>query len=97
MSAPAAIVVSKLFYPESKDIDNKKKWDDIKNLPRSAAGNVFEVISEGATSIAKCISAIITNLIAFVSIFHFLDAIIQWLFILVGIKNAGFKVILKNQ
>jgi nucleoside permease NupC len=96
MSAPAAIVVSKLFCPESTVIDYKKSWDEVKNLPKSSATNVFEVISEGSTSIAKCISAIICNLIGFVSIFYFLDALIRWLFILVGVNNAGSKVFLLN-
>lgn len=54
--------------------------------------NVFEAISSGAIEMIKPIGAILANLIAFVSIFAFLDAICVWLFSMLELENFGLAV-----
>ena len=60
----------------------------------SNSTNIFEIISEGAISIVKCIASIISCVIAFVSLFRFADSIVGWLLALVNVKNGGFMVII---
>jgi nucleoside permease NupC len=108
MSAPAALAIAKVMYPETKK--TKADWTTIKNLPKrlvcsskfvsiycnlvffSEATNVFEVISTGAVSILKCAAAIISTVLAFVAIFNFIDAIIAWFLGMLDIQNAGLSV-----
>ena len=111
MSAPAALAIAKLIYPEtkktkadSKAIQNFPKRyhcvnlllnDQIKLIILSGATHIFEVISVGATSMVKAVGAIVSNLISFVAIFSFLDATIAWFLSMLGLQNAGFSLVLK--
>lgn len=56
------------------------------------AKNIFEAISIGATNVIKPIAGIITNLIAFIAIFAFIDSTVIWVFSLVGVENFGITV-----
>jgi nucleoside permease NupC len=56
--------------------------------------NVFEAISVGAIDMIKVIGAILANLIAFISIFTFLDNICIWLFKKILIDQFGLASIL---
>ena len=54
--------------------------------------NVFDAISTGAIDMIGPIAAIVSNLIAFVSIFSFLDAICRWVFGMLLLKDFGLAV-----
>jgi nucleoside permease NupC len=54
--------------------------------------NVFDAISSGAIDMAGPIAAIVSNVIAFVSIFSFLDAICRWVFGMLLLKNFELAV-----
>ena len=43
----------------------------------------------------KAVGAIVSNLISFVAIFSFLDALIAWFLSMLGLENAGFSLVLK--
>ena len=46
----------------------------------------------GATSMVKSVSAIVASVIAFMSVFSFFDAIVQWLFAQITLENFGIAV-----
>jgi hypothetical protein len=49
-------------------------------------------ISEGASNVVGPIGGIISNLIAFVAFFAFVDAIFIWCFSMLGLESFGLTV-----
>ena len=68
MSAPAALVIAKIMYPESKDVDNSKTFNLTSNLNEHVEGNVLESLGNGATEGLKLAANIAAMLIAFVAL-----------------------------
>lgn len=58
----------------------------------SEDSNVMDAACKGANFGFQLIGAIISNIIAFVSLVAFLNAIISWLGHLVGFENLSFEV-----
>ena len=54
--------------------------------------NIFEAISSGAVEMIHAVGAILANLIAFVAIFAFLDAVCVWFFGMLSLQNFGLAV-----
>lgn len=93
MSAPASLAIAKTIFPETRK--TKADWNAIKNIKTKKVNNVFEAISTGAIEMIKPVGAIVANLIAFVSIFAFLDAICVWIFAFINLQNFGLASILQ--
>ncbi|XP_064599264.1 sodium/nucleoside cotransporter 2-like [Liolophura sinensis] len=91
MSGPAALALSKLSFPETEQSQTKSK-KDVK-LPRGQQRNVVEAASEGAANAVKLIAYIVVNIIAFLSILEFINAILTYLGNNVGIHNLSFQMI----
>ena len=68
MSAPAALVISKIMYPASKDANNNQTIDLTSNLNEPIEGNVLESLGNGATEGLKLAANIAAMLIAFVAL-----------------------------
>ena len=70
MSAPAALVIAKIIYPESKEINISKNPDLTSNLnePAVEEGNVLESLGNGATEGLKLAANIAAMLIAFIAL-----------------------------
>jgi len=76
MSAPAALAISKIVYPETIKVDDSKIDKlDIGYKPT----NLFEAISIGASQSISLIANIIVNLIVFLAIIEFLNAVCLFL------------------
>ncbi|GFO44651.1 sodium/nucleoside cotransporter [Plakobranchus ocellatus] len=91
MSAPAALAISKLTYPEiDEPITTSEDYD---KLEKKEECNVIEAACNGATVSAKIIASIIVNLIAFLSLLKFVNATLIWLGERVGKKNFTFQYI----
>lgn len=69
MSAPAALVIAKIMYPESEEI-NKEETDTklSSNLNEPVEGNALEALGNGATDGLKLAANIAAMLIAFVAL-----------------------------
>ncbi|RNA39663.1 solute carrier family 28 member 3 [Brachionus plicatilis] len=93
MSAPASLAIAKTLFPETKK--THADWEAIRNVKTKKLNNVFEAISTGAIDMIKPIGAILANLIAFVSIFSFLDAVCMWFFGMLNLENFGLASILQ--
>ena len=68
MSAPAALVIAKIMYPESKKRNDFETTDLTSNLNEPVEGNVLESLGNGATEGLKLAANIAAMLIAFVAL-----------------------------
>ncbi|EDV25380.1 uncharacterized protein TRIADDRAFT_24504 [Trichoplax adhaerens] len=93
MSAPAALAISKLMYPElEKDIENLDGDLDI-NIADSTEGNIIEAASGGASASIPLVANIAANIIAFLSALKFLNAVLGWLGAMVNYPQLSFEII----
>ncbi len=69
MSAPAALVIAKIMYPESERENNNEQFTELSsNLNEPVEGNVLESLGNGATEGLKLAANIAAMLIAFVAL-----------------------------
>lgn len=73
MAAPAALAVSKLFYPETEK--SKTTIDDIK-IEKGTEANVLDAAAQGASNAIMLVLNIVASLIAFLAFVEFLNTII---------------------
>ncbi|KAL3875135.1 hypothetical protein ACJMK2_038063 [Sinanodonta woodiana] len=85
MSAPAALAMSKLFYPETKK--SKSRAEDVYNMEKTAERNIIEAAANGASVSIKLVANIAVNLIAFIAILGFVNATLAWMGRRVGLLN----------
>ncbi|KAM6181635.1 sodium/nucleoside cotransporter 2 [Erethizon dorsatum] len=91
MAAPCALALSKLVYPEVEESKFKSK-EGLK-LPRGKERNILEAASSGATVAVGLVANIAANLIAFLAILAFVNAVLSWMGELVDIHGLTFQVI----
>ncbi|XP_031548619.1 solute carrier family 28 member 3-like isoform X1 [Actinia tenebrosa] len=90
MSAPAALAISKLLYPET---DKPETLDEDIHLPSSGERNVIEAAAKGASTAIALVANIAANLIAFLAFLAFFNAILSWLGSMVGHPEISFEYI----
>ena len=73
MSAPAALVVAKIIYPETEE--SKTKGDLVISIENND-DNVMEALSRGATNGMKLVANVAAMLIAFVAIIAMINALL---------------------
>ncbi|ESP05201.1 hypothetical protein LOTGIDRAFT_103137, partial [Lottia gigantea] len=75
LSAPAALVITKLTFPDRLDDRIEKK--KIPKIPRTGGG-IMDAASSGAVAALMIIGHIIVNVIALVSLLEFINAVLLW-------------------
>ncbi|XP_061179837.1 solute carrier family 28 member 3-like [Saccostrea echinata] len=91
MSAPAALAISKLAYPETEK--PKVKGNDFDKMGKSKDRNVIEAISSGASNSVKVVAAIAVNVMAFLCVLEFVNMTLTWFGDRVGIESLSFQLI----
>ncbi|XP_038660778.1 solute carrier family 28 member 3-like isoform X2 [Scyliorhinus canicula] len=91
MSAPAALAVSKLFWPET-EIPRISTKSNIK-LDRGEAMNIIEAACLGAFTSVALVANIAVNLIAFLALLAFLNAVLSWLGNMFNEPGLSFELI----
>ncbi|CAL8355856.1 unnamed protein product [Lota lota] len=91
MAAPCALAISKLLYPETEESKTKTE-EDIK-VSSGDERNVLEAASNGASMCIGLVANIAVNLIAFLAILEFINAILRWLGGMVGYPSISFQLI----
>lgn len=91
MSAPAAIAISKLSYPETEESTTKTQKDV--EVEQSSETNVMEAAANGAGIAGKTAMAVVVNMLAFVSMLGFVNATLAWFGNRVGIVQLSFQKI----
>ncbi len=76
MSAPAAILISKIIVPE---VETPVTSGTLHITSEKSAGNLIEAIGDGATDGMKLLLNIAAMLLAFVSIFAMVNAGLSWM------------------
>jgi len=76
MSAPAALAVSKLSYPELGK--PKTTGEAVKSMQKGDERNVIEAASNGASNAISLVANIAANLIAFLALLEFVNTTLAW-------------------
>uniref|UniRef100_A0A8C9Q3S0 Sodium/nucleoside cotransporter n=1 Tax=Spermophilus dauricus TaxID=99837 RepID=A0A8C9Q3S0_SPEDA len=91
MAAPCALALSKLVYPEVEE--SKFKSVEGMKLPHGKEKNILEAASNGATDAIGLVANVAANLIAFLAVLAFINAVLSWLGEMVDIHGLTFQVI----
>lgn len=91
MSAPAALAMAKLSYPEVERSKSSRK--DFFKMGKSPHRNIIEAASAGAASSVKVVAGIAVHVIAFLSILKFVDATLTWFGELVEVEGLTLEFI----
>ncbi|ESO98542.1 hypothetical protein LOTGIDRAFT_142755, partial [Lottia gigantea] len=91
MSAPAALAIAKLTYPEVEKTQSTD--DDYNKMVRGKERNVIEAASSGASLSIGLIANIVVNLIAFLALLEFVNACLLWAGHRVGVEGLTFEFI----
>ncbi|KAK0047765.1 solute carrier family 28 member 3 [Biomphalaria pfeifferi] len=91
ISAPAALAVSKLLYPEMDraDLENQK---NIKMRDENSSQNLLQAASDGATFSIKLVASIMVNMMAFVSILNLINTTLVWIGERAGVPGMTFDL-----
>ncbi|XP_052896214.1 solute carrier family 28 member 3-like [Anopheles moucheti] len=88
ISAPAVLCVSKIIYPE---VETSKTTSDNITIAKSTDSSVIDAACNGASAASTLILGIIANLIAFVSFVAFVNGMLTWLGMLVGVEGVSLE------
>ncbi|XP_056380207.1 solute carrier family 28 member 3 isoform X2 [Hyla sarda] len=91
MSAPASLAVAKLFWPETEPVKISMK-DGLK-LEKGDARNILEAASQGASASISLVANIAVNLMAFLSLLAFFNAVLSWLGNMFDYPQLSFEII----
>ncbi|XP_053323212.1 solute carrier family 28 member 3 [Spea bombifrons] len=91
MSAPAALAVGKLFWPETEPV--RVNMQSGLKLEKGDARNILEAASQGASASIPLVANIAVNLMAFLSLLAFFNAVLSWLGNMFDYPQLSFEVI----
>ncbi|KAL8570397.1 hypothetical protein ACOMHN_035815 [Nucella lapillus] len=91
MSAPAALAISKLTYPETEVAVISS--DDYSKMEKGAERNMIEAASAGASNAIMLVANVVVNVIAFLSILKFINATLTWFGDRAGVEGLTFQFI----
>uniref|UniRef100_A0A3Q4BDW1 Sodium/nucleoside cotransporter n=1 Tax=Mola mola TaxID=94237 RepID=A0A3Q4BDW1_MOLML len=89
MSAPASLAIAKMFWPETET----SSLTDNQDLKIDRSTNILEAASQGATSAVGLVATIVANLIAFMALLAFFDAVLSWFGGLLDCPQLSFSLI----
>jgi nucleoside transporter len=79
MSAPAALAISKITFPETEDSPTASRKKGAYDIPESGDANVIHAATNGAVIGMQLLLNIAGNLIAFLAIIQMLDGLLFYL------------------
>ncbi|XP_076472620.1 solute carrier family 28 member 3-like isoform X3 [Babylonia areolata] len=91
MSAPAALAISKLTYPETEPLE--VQVEDYNIMAEGTETNLIEAASAGATYSLVIVGSVVVNVIAFLSLLKFVNATLTWFGDRAGVENLTFELI----
>ncbi|XP_068698450.1 solute carrier family 28 member 3-like isoform X3 [Montipora foliosa] len=91
MSAPAALAISKIMYPET-EIPESLNESEIE-IPEGTERNVIEAAAKGASTAIALVANIAANLIAFLAFLAFFNGVLSWIGSMVGHPEFSFEFI----
>uniref|UniRef100_A0A8C6Y8X6 Solute carrier family 28 member 3 n=1 Tax=Naja naja TaxID=35670 RepID=A0A8C6Y8X6_NAJNA len=91
MSAPAALAIAKLFWPETEKPQINAQQDT--KMEKGEARNLLEAASQGASAAIPLVANIAVNLIAFLALLAFFNAVLSWLGNMFDYPQLSFEII----
>ncbi|KAJ7335579.1 hypothetical protein JRQ81_013520 [Phrynocephalus forsythii] len=91
MSAPAALAIAKLFWPETEQPQITVQQGT--KLGKGESENLLEAASQGASSSIPLVANIAASLIAFLALLAFFNATLSWLGNMFDYPQLSFEVI----
>uniref|UniRef100_A0A8D0KKD1 Concentrative nucleoside transporter C-terminal domain-containing protein n=1 Tax=Salvator merianae TaxID=96440 RepID=A0A8D0KKD1_SALMN len=91
MSAPAALAIAKLFWPETEC--SQISAQQATKTEKGDAKNLLEAASQGASASISLVANIAANLIAFLALLSFFNAALSWLGNMFDYPQLSFEVI----
>ncbi|XP_060115959.1 sodium/nucleoside cotransporter 2-like [Heteronotia binoei] len=91
MAAPCALAMAKLVYPEVEE-SKFLKMENV-NIVSGDEKNILEAASNGAAISVGLVANIAANLIAFLAMLAFINAVLAWLGHMVNIPGLSFEMI----
>ncbi|XP_062985454.1 solute carrier family 28 member 3 [Elgaria multicarinata webbii] len=91
MSAPAALAIAKLFWPETERPQITSQQST--KLEKGDCQNLLEAASQGASASISLVANIAVNLIAFIALLAFFNAALSWLGNMFDYPKLSFEVI----
>lgn len=92
MSAPGALVVSKIVFPETEKTNNTNSA--LKLELKKESTNIIEIISQGCNEGLKISLNITTMLIGFMSLIALVNMFLTWISFYIGIPELSMQYIL---
>ncbi|RUS81559.1 hypothetical protein EGW08_010689, partial [Elysia chlorotica] len=92
ISAPAALAISKLVYPEVHKVD----FNNQRNIcmrDASSPQSSMQAIADSSTFSIKLIATVTVNMMAFVSILNLVDTVLIWVGERAGQENFSFNYV----
>ncbi|KAH9372703.1 hypothetical protein HPB48_004223 [Haemaphysalis longicornis] len=104
LAAPSALLFSKLLYPETEQLrivtvriyTHRSRACILPSIhcPRSTDTSVLEAGAKGAMACLGVVGGIVANIVAFMAMIHFLDAVFKWAAGILGLRGVTFQTIL---
>ncbi|XP_061451849.1 sodium/nucleoside cotransporter 2-like [Rhineura floridana] len=91
MAAPCALAMSKLIYPEVEE--SKFQSQEGVKIACGEEKNVLEAAGNGASVSVGLVANIAVNLIAFLAVLEFINAVLAWLGGMVNLPELSFQLI----
>lgn len=91
MSAPAALAVSKIMYPETEESPTAAGHEVV--IEDAGDGNCIEAAARGASEAVGLVGNVAAMLISFLSLLAFLNALLGWIGTNVGYPELSFEII----
>ncbi|XP_078000195.1 solute carrier family 28 member 3-like [Glandiceps talaboti] len=93
ISAPAALGISKLFYPETRFDKAMDQGDVLKKIQKPPEKNFLEAAANGASQAVPLVANVAANLIAFIALLELFNAFLGWIGVMVGVPQLSFELI----
>ena len=91
ISAPSALAMAKLMFPEAESSPSSGSEDITMEKPKET--NIFAAIAEGARISITAVASICVNVIAFLGLVACANAVLGWLGSMVNLPELSFEFI----
>lgn len=94
MSAPAALAVAKLMFPETEKVAVKIRHHHIQPVDVDEDHSIFDAASSGGMAGLQMVASLAATIITFASLFSLCDAAVAWMLSMVDHQETGLEDLL---
>lgn len=94
MSAPAALAVAKLMFPEQEKVSAKIRQHHIQTVDIDEDHSIFDAASSGGMAGLQMVGNLSATIITFASLFALCDASVAWMLSMIDRGDTGLEDVL---